>query len=130
MSTVLRIGCCDVRTAKSGVYFIGTVGAKVVKEVVADLEPLMGLVRELQLVGHHDCLASRGRLGLSPAAALDSEQRRLVDEETERFLTQNARELVGISLVRLALNNGVRFRLGFDDNQGRIKWREFSRETG
>jgi len=130
VAKVLRIGCCDVRTAKSGVYFIGTVGAKVVKEVVADLGPLLGLMDELQLVGHQDCVASRARLGLSPTAELDAEQRRRVDEETERFLEQNAHELVGTSLIRLALDNGVRFRLGLDNNQGSITWKKYNRAIG
>lgn len=130
MTTILRIGCCDARTAKEGVHFIGTVGAKVVKEVVDDMELLLELVQELQLVGHHDCLASRRRLGLSSKTVLDRDQLRRVDEETERFLKRNARDLVGMSPVRLALNRGVRFRLGFDNNDGRITWKEFDSAIG
>lgn len=130
MKPIVRIGCCDFRTAKDGVYFLGTVGAKVGKEMIADLGFLLEMVGEVQLVGHEDCLAARRRLGLPTAGELEPAQRQRLAEETERFLDQNARELTGSAVVRSALERGVSFRVGVDNNRGSIRWLNWRREIG
>jgi carbonic anhydrase len=123
MTKTIRFGCCDYRTHKGDVYYFGTVGARVIPEVLDDLVHIMSGIETIQLVGHHDCKASRLRLNLPVGVKLAAADAQRVDHETQRFLGENLPILLAHPEVHKAVRHGVEVKVGLDTlNDGKIHW--------